>query len=320
METPSGRPHSAHLQSTAEVEYVRGTQSLVHIQAQCWRHPGLIARELAWRWLFGIQALLLLTVCARRLLAILFAAHTGIDDFSLQQPVMAAEIVRASYHAILPAALELARWAAPLLMVGWAIASGIGRAFVLRSLVPASRWRPVSLMLLQLLRIVALALTVYGWFAMVRWAAARDIFHGPAGTEPNGVAFAAWLICLSIGSFIVWALWSWVLSITSVLIVVENRSLPSALAASLRQGPLTMKLVEVNLVLGIVKLALIVLAMVFSAIPLPFEAQMSGKALYFWWAAVGVWYLAASDFFQVARLAAFVQFWQRSRRLRNHSG
>ena len=38
---------------------------------------------------------------------------------------------------------------------------------------------------------------------------------------------------------------------------------------------LTAKLVEVNLVLGIVKLALIVLAMVFSAIPLPFEADMT---------------------------------------------
>jgi hypothetical protein len=154
---------------------------------------------------------------------------------------------------------------------------------------------------------------------MVRWAAARDLFHLSTGAEPSMVAFAAWLICLSIGSFIVWALWSWVLSIASVLIVVENRRLPSALAASVRQGPLTMKLVEVNLVLGIVKLALIVLAMVFSAIPLPFEAQMSGRALYIWWAAVGVWYLAASDFFQVARLAAFVQFWQRSRRLRNNS-
>jgi hypothetical protein len=155
---------------------------------------------------------------------------------------------------------------------------------------------------------------------MVRWAAGRDVVHLPQGAEPSMVAFAAWLICLSIGSFIVWALWSWVLSMASVLIVAGNRSLPSALAASVRQGPLTMKLVEVNLVLGIVKLALVVLAMVFSAIPLPFEAQMSGKALYIWWAAVGVWYLATSDFFQVARLAAFVEFWQRSQRLRNNSG
>jgi hypothetical protein len=302
------------------MEYVRGTQSLVEIQAQCWRRPGLIAYELAWRWIFGIPALLLLSLFVRRLLAILFAAHTGLNDFLLQQPVMAAQIVRASYDAILPATLEVARWAVPLLMLGWAMASGIGRAFVLRALAPGSRLRPASLSLLHLLRILALALTVFAWFAMVRWAGRRDITHLLPGAEPSVVAFAAWLICLSIGSFIVWALWSWVLSIASVLIVVEGRSLPSALAASVRQGPLTMKLVEINLVLGIVKMALIVLALVFSAIPLPFETQMAGNALHLWWAAVGIWYLAASDFFQVARLAAFVEFWQRERRLPNNSG
>jgi hypothetical protein len=303
---PSARPRPL-----SQIERTRGTQSLVQIQAQCWRRPGLIARELAWRWLFGIPALLLLSVCARRLLTVLFAAHTGIEDFSLQQPLIAAQIVRASYHALLPAALELARWAAPLLMLGWAIASGIGRAFVLRALMRGNRLRVVSLCLLQLLRVCALTLTWLAWFAMLRWAAARTITHLPSGAEPSMVAFAAWLICLSIGSFIVWALWSWVLSIASVLIVADNRSLISALAGSVREGPLTTQLVEVNMVLGIVKLALIVLAMVFSAIPLPFEAQMNGNALYLWWAAVGVWYLAASDFFQIARLAAFVEFWQR---------
>jgi hypothetical protein len=304
---PSVRPR----RPLSQIERVRGTQSLVQIQAQCWRRPGLIARELAWRWLFGIPALLFLSVCARRLLTVLFAAHTGIEDFSLQQPLMAAQIVRASYNALRPAALELAHWAAPLLMLGWAVASGIGRSFVLRALVPGNRLRVVSLCLLQLLRVCALTLTWLAWFAMLRWAAARTITHLPPGAEPSMVAFAAWLICLSIGSFIVWALWSWVLSIASVLIVADDRSLISALAASVRQGPLTTQLVEVNMVLGIVKLALIVLAMVFSAIPLPFEAQMSGSALYLWWAAVGVWYLAASDFFQIARLAAFVEFWQR---------
>jgi hypothetical protein len=298
------------------VEHARGTQSLVQIQAQCWRRPGLIARELAWRWVFGIPALLLISVCARRLLAVLFAAHTGIEDFSLQQPVMAVEIVRASYHAILPTALELARWFAPLLIVGWAVASGIGRAFLLRVLVPQSRFPAASLCVLQLLRVSALALSWYAWFALVRWAAARNVTHVPQGSEPNMVAFAAWLICVSLGSFIVWALWSWVLSIASVLIVADDRSVASALAASLRLGTLSTQLVEVNLVLGIVKLALIVLAMVFCAIPLPFETQMAGNALYLWWAAVGIWYLAASDFFQVARLAAFLEFWQRRHSIR----
>ncbi len=291
---------------------VRGTQSLLQIQAQCWRRPGLIARELVWRWGFGIPALLVLFVYGQVLLANLLAAHTGIEDFSLQQPVAAAQIIRASYDAILPAAFAVARWLVPLLMVGWASASGVGRTFVLRALVPHGHPRTLSLCLLQLLRIVALVLTIVAWFAMVRWAALRDVIRIPAGTEPNMVGFAAWLICLSLGSFVVWALWSWILSMASVLIVVDARGLLSALAASVRLGPLTMKLVEVNLVLGIVKLALIVLAMVFSAVPLPFEAQMSGNALYVWWAAVGVLYLVASDFFQVARLAAFVAFWQRT--------
>lgn len=147
------------------------------------------------------------------------------------------------------------------------------------------------------------------WFALVHWAAHGTITRIPAGQEPNVVGFAAWLIFLSLGSFTVWALWSWILSFALVLVVTENRSAVSALAASVRQGRrLTMQLVEINLVLGIVKLALIVLAMVFSAIPLPFETVMTGNALHAWYAFVFVLYLAASDFFQVARLAAFLEF------------
>ena len=275
---------------------VRGTQSLVQIQAQCWRRPGLIARELLWRWGFGIPALLLLSVYGQRLLAILFAAHSGIEDFSLQRPLAAAEIIRASYHAVWPALREFARGAGPLLVLAWAVASGAGRSFVLRALTPG-RPRTISLVLVQLLRICALVAAWRGWFVMIRWAALREITRLPRGAEPNMVGFAAWLICLSIGSFVVWALWSWILSIASVLIIAEGRGVLSALAASVRLGPLIMKLV--------------VLALVFSAVPLPFEAQMSGNPLYVWWAAVGVLYLLASDFFQVARLAAFVEFWQR---------
>ena len=292
---------------------MRGTQSLVQILARCWTHPGWIARELAWRWLFGIPALGLLFVCARRLLAILFAAHTGIEDFSLQDTVAATRILRDSYAAIAPSLRHFALWVAPLLAIGWAIASGVGRNFVLRALATEARFRPVPLILLQLLRIVALAATVSVWFALVLWAARGTVTQLPPGVEPSTVAFSAWLICLSLGSFTVWAIWSWVLSIASVLVVMEGRGVLRSLRASLRLGSLTAKLAEVNLVLGIVKLALIVLAMVFSSIPLPFETVMAGTALYIWWIAVAIWFLAASDFFQVARLAAFLNLWRTAR-------
>ena len=83
----------------------------------------------------------------------------------------------------------------------------------------------------------------------------------------------------------------------------------SSLVRSLRLGRLTAKLVEVNFVLGIVKMALVVLAAVFCATPVPFDSTASGTLLYVYWGFITVLYLAASDFFQVARLAAFIQFW-----------
>ena len=73
---------------------------------------------------------------------------------------------------------------------------------------------------------------------------------------------------------------------------------------------MTGKLVEINLIMGIIKLALVVLAMVFSAVPLPFASVMEGPPLYAWWAIVSLLYLVASDFFQVVRLVAFIQLWR----------
>ncbi len=74
-------------------------------------------------------------------------------------------------------------------------------------------------------------------------------------------------------------------------------------------GAVEGKLVEINLVMGIVKIALIVLAMVFSATPLPFESVTTPEFLMWWWAGVTVLYLLASDFFHVARQVAYLQLW-----------
>ena len=49
---------------------VRGTQSFVHVLATCWRRPSLTALEVAWRWGFGIPALLLVWYEAMRILAV----------------------------------------------------------------------------------------------------------------------------------------------------------------------------------------------------------------------------------------------------------
>jgi len=59
-----------------------------------------------------------------------------------------------------------------------------------------------------------------------------------------------------------------------------------------------------------VRLALVVLAMVFSAAPLPFSDELGGDALHVVWAGSVVFYLVANDYFQIVRLKGLMEFWK----------
>lgn len=282
---------------------MRGTQSLLHICAGCWKRPALLSRELLWRWGFGIPATALLCFHGVRIASGVAPSLAGL---SLTDPMQAGQQIAQAAAAIKPEVEHLALWLGPLLAIAWAIASGLGRTVVLKRLDPSLHTAPFTLILLQLLRMAALIGVWLGWYRAIQWAANVTL----SSATPNLVGWSAWVICLSLGIFVLWALLSWIFSIAPLLAMLENKGVVGSLASSLQQGSLTGKLVEVNLVLGIIRLALIVLAMVFSAIPLPFEADMSGTALYLWWAIVTLFYLIANDFFQIARLAAFIQFWR----------
>lgn len=284
---------------------MRGTQSLVQICAACWKQPRLLGWELLWRWSFGIPAAAILYLEASRIAGEIAVNLSGL---SLSDPEQAATQLLATAAALEPQVTRAALWLGPLLALGWAVASGLGRSAVLRRLEPGSRPARITLIWLQLLRIVALAAACLGWFSSVRWAADTTL----TSNSPNLVGYSAWVICLTLGAFVLWALLSWTFSIAPLLAVLEGLGVVPSLVRSLRLGSLSGKLVEVNLVMGIVRLALIVLAMVFSAIPLPFMPDMTGTPLYLWWALATLLYLIAGDFFQVARLAVFVQFWRAS--------
>ena len=282
---------------------MRGTQSLVYVCAACWKRPSLLGWELFWRWGFGIPAAAILYYDGAKVLG---SVALDPNAVSLTDPLQAGQQLATTAAALTPMVVPVALWLGPLLAVSWAIASGLGRTAVLKRLDPALRPAPLALILLQLLRMAALIAVCLGWYSAIRWAAQATLY----AATPNLVAYSAWVICLSLGIFVLWALLSWIFSISPLLAMLEGTGVFRSLARSLRLGALTGKLVEVNLALGIVRLALIVLAIVFSAIPLPFEADMTGTALTLWWIAVTLLYLVASDFFQVARLAAFVQFWR----------
>jgi hypothetical protein len=200
----------------------------------------------------------------------------------------------------------------------WVVVSGLGRSLVLKRMEPRLPFRPVAMIALQTAWLALLGATCWGWFRSIQWVAAT---HITSAGEPDLLGYSMWVIFLSLGFFTAWALLSWQLAIAPLLALLEDRSALSSLGQSLKLGKaFTGKLVEINLVMGIVKLALIVLAMVLSAAPLPFSDQLGQDALHVLWVATTIFYFVASDYFQVVRLTGFVEFWKTLRGHQSSAG
>jgi hypothetical protein len=290
---------------------VRGTQSFVHTLAACWNRPSLTALEILWRWAYGAPALALITY---ELLGVWRKAQidtTAFRQISLLDPMNAAATLTQVSMQLLPPLLRVAQWLAPLLLVAWIVVSSFGRVAVLRRFDAQLHARPITLMLLQAARMAALLGSFALWFVSLQ-AAAMVALNGPiaAGHDPNLVLYCAIVIIATLGMFTLWAIVSWVFSVAPLLAMLGNLGAAASLTAAFRLGPLRSRLIEINLVMGIVKIALIVLAMVFSACPLPFESVATQQFMAWWYAAITVLYLIASDLFHVVRLVAYLELWK----------
>jgi hypothetical protein len=291
---------------------LRGTQSLVGQMGWVSGRPRIIAIEIGWRWLFGIPFLAVCWVEGQRILADVPPASAGLGSINSQNPWQASVQLAHAWTLYAPHVGATLRWLTPLSALLWVVVSGLGRSVVLKRIDPELatriRFRPLQMIALQTGWLVLLGATWWGWFRAMEWVAATHISNGG---EPDLIGFAIWLIFLSLGFFTVWALASWTFSIAPIVMLLEDRSALSALGQSPRLGKeFTGKLVEINMVMGIVNLALIVLAMVLSAAPLPFSDELGADALHMISLAAIVFYLVASDYFQVVRLKGFVEFWK----------
>jgi hypothetical protein len=291
---------------------LRGTQSLVGQMGWVFERPSLTLIEVAWRWLFGVPFVFVCWIQAQQILAALPIDSAGLTTLDPQNPWVAAVQLSNAFTLYQPHLTSVLRWLLPLAALAWAAVSGVGRSLVLKrmfsNLEPPLRFRPLAMVALQAAWLALFAITCWGWFQSMAWVGATHIT--PVG-EPDLVGYSMWVIFLSLGFFTAWALASWALSIAPLLMLLEDCSVPQALARSLHLGkPFTAKLVEINLIMGIVKLALIVLAMVLSAAPLPFSDQLGLDALHVVWAAAAIFYLVANDYFQVVRLKGFQEFWK----------
>jgi hypothetical protein len=290
---------------------VRGTQSFVHTLSACWKRPSLTALEVLWRWLYGIPALLVLRYEGLKILQETPVDWVALRGMTVLDPMGATTTLAKAMMALLPPVLSVALWLAPLLVVVWVVVSAVGRTVVMRRVDGRLHARLGTLIVLQAIRVVALLGSFLVWFWGMEWAAGVTV-TGPiaAGGEPNLVGYFALAIVGTLGLFMLWAVVSWALSVAPLLAMLRGLGVWGSLAAAFRLGPVRSKLVEINLVMGIVKIALIVLALVFSASPLPFESVTTPEFLFWWWLLVTGVYFVASDFFHVARQVAYLQLWR----------
>ena len=296
-------------------EVQRTTQGFVANLSWLRQRPLLTLIEVAWRWCFGIPALLLIYRAGSRALDTVPWQATGIQNLSVNQLLtdpMSASTTIANFAAMVGPALDhAAAWLAPLLLLAWAIVSGLGRTVVLRRMDRTLQAKPATLILLQLLRVLPLVGAFAAWWIGLRALAAWSILQPiAAGGEPNIMLYVGGVIVLTLALFVLSAAVGWVFSIAPLLAMINGTGPARSLRDALRVREIRGSLVEINLVLGIVKIALIVLAMVFSACPLPFQSVMTDEFLFWWNVAVAVWYFLASDFFHVARLAAYLRLWK----------
>jgi hypothetical protein len=290
---------------------LRGTQSLVGQMGWVFARPWLTLLEVAWRWLFGAPLLLICWAQAQRILAAVPPESAGLAGINLQNPWIAAVQLSGAWATYRPHVAAVLVWLALPAALGWAVLSGLGRGLLFKRMEPGAAFRPFTMIALQAVWLLALAAVWWGWASSAAWVAAT---HITPGAEPDLVGYSVWMIFLSLGDFTLWALVSWVFTIAPLLALVEGGSPLAALGRAARVSrTFRGRLVEINLVMGIVKLALMVVAMVFSSVLIPFSDEVGMSALHLEWVVVGVFYFVANDYFQVVRLKGFVEFWKMER-------
>ena len=298
-----------------------------------WRHPTLTLIEVAWRWLVGVPMLALVWIEARRILAQIPPSSAGLDRLDSQNPWLSSELLAEAIGKYTPAVVSVLHWLLPVGVVAWAIVSGLGRTLVMarmQALDPevdpdaapsgTSYLRRVPGYIgLQGLWMVALVGCLWLWYRGVSWASST---HITMGAQPDLVGYLCWLIFLSLGVYILWAVVSWTLAIAPVLMLLEGDVGLGAAFRALRGGfslgkAMSAKLMEIGLVLAIVKIMLIVLDMVFSAAPLPFSDEFGPDVLHDLYVLIAIAFLVANDFFHVVRLRSFVALWRHYREVKS---
>lgn len=288
---------------------VRGTQSFVHVMASIFKRPGLVAVEIAWRilaWLgsYGLVGIVLgsfgMDIRFTEKLDYPISLSNFWQTVPIPQSLLAALSGTSSHLFLLIAAATSY----------WAILSVLGRSIILRKLgAHSGNW--LTLTVLGLSRVWLFALFVGTWvlsFSMI----SRHFVAEPTarGEYPSYVPGFALFTIITLVLFMLWSITSWIFPLATTFAMSKRLTIAESLRAAWNHRLLRSKVIEINLVMAIVKVALLVLAMVFSACPLPFSNVATQQFLNWWWFGCFLFWVIASDYFHVVRAAAVLRLTQ----------
>ncbi len=270
-----------------------------------WRHPSLTAMELLWRWLAAAPLLWLGWHALAPHATAIPLDSTALGGMTFFEPVRSVGVLASQLELYLPLLKATARWWVPLAFLVWAVFSALGRTLVLRRAdgeLQAGWWLMLAYRLVRALSFLGV-LACWG-FAVLAALHATITGPGERGAEPNIVLFTAEAVGLTLAAFMVWSLSVWLLDLPPLAAMAQARLNPS------QRSHLRSKLIETNLVMGIVRVALFVLAMTFSASPLPFQSQETQAYINVWWVGVALFYVVTSDYFHVVGRVTYLRLLQ----------
>jgi len=289
---------------------IRGTQSFVSVMSEVWKRPALTAMEAVTRWLSWLPVVLLGSVYLGALGMDVHLDPSGLALTWTRLQMQWTLLIHGAYllefnldHYLLYAVLPILLWAAL-----WGVISGHGRTFLLRAIDPRLVPRRLTLCLFAMARVVFFTLMLALWLAtlMVSWI---HFVQGPQalGEYPGYVPGFALIIIITLALFVFWASTSWIFRLAPVLAMAHRLGPIAALKAAWKTGPPRGKLIEINLVMGVVKVGLLVWSVALGSCPLPFANNETQQFLNWWWFGTFAMWIVASDYFHVVRQASYVR-------------
>jgi hypothetical protein len=271
---------------------------LIHSQ------PATVGIEIAWRWIFGSVATVLLLLGAKAFLAGLNvspgdeAAIRGSDPTIIaaalmhlfQQPGVWQRFLAIAFAVALPSTLV------------WTAAATFGRVAVLNRLSPASNVDRGAVLLLTLARVVLLIACVVLWYVWMVLCA----FIAMSGDEPNYPLY----LLLSLLAFpviaIAWGVLNWILSLAPVLAARDGSPARRAYSDTLQLVRLRRgQFMSVTTGLGLPRLAAMVVALIAATVVLIATNSVLIGSLAI--AIISLAYCAFADYLYVVRLVAYSQ-------------